>query len=107
MRVAVPVPESLSTRLNEVLCLGEADERCPSHYLGLRQVTALRPDRLIVPAGDNHPGGLTLAVLADAGAVSAGWLLPLCLWRGRQGLPMVPYKDYESRLLNGSQCSYS
>ena len=85
MRVAVPVAESLSTRLSEVLCLGEADERCPSHYLGLRQATALRPDRLIVPAGDNHMGGLTLAVLADAGAVSAGWLLPLCLWRGHQG----------------------
>ena len=79
--------------------LGEAGERSPSHYLGLPQATALRPDRLIVPAGDNHPGGLTLAVLADAGAVSAGWLLPLCLAYG-------PYKDYESRLLNGSQCSY-
>ena len=57
MRVAVPVAESLSTRLSEVLCLGEADERCPSHYLGLRQATALRPDRLIVPAGDNQSHG--------------------------------------------------
>ena len=68
-----------------MLCLVGAGERCPSHYLGLRQATAIRPDRLIVPAGDSHLDGSTLSALADAGAVSADWLLLLCLWRGRQG----------------------
>ena len=72
VRVAVLVPESSSTRLSEVLCLVGAGEQCPSHYPGLRQATALRPDRLIAPAGDSHL------------AVSADWLLLLCLWRGRQ-----------------------
>ena len=38
-----------------------------------------------MPAGDSHLDGSTLSALADAGAVSADWLLLLCLWRGRQG----------------------
>ena len=79
VRVAVPAPESSSTRLSEVLCLVGAGERCPSHYLGLRQATAIRPDRLIVPAGDSRLDGSTLSALADAVAVSADWLLLLCL----------------------------
>ena len=41
------------------------------HYLGLRQATAIRPDRLIVAAGDSRLDGSTLSALADAGAVSA------------------------------------
>ena len=59
-----------------------------SHYPGLRQATALRPDRLIAPAGDSHL------------AVSADWLLLLCLWRGRQRSVDDPYKNYESGLLH-------
>ena len=82
-----------------MLCLVEAG-------LGSRQATAIRPDRLIVPAGDSHPDDSTLSAQADAGAVSADWLLLLCLWRGRQGSADDPYKYDESRLLNGRQCSY-
>ena len=75
MRVVVPVLESSSTRLSEVLCLVGAGEQCPSHYLGLHQATAIRPDRLIMPAGDSHPDGSALSAQADARAVSADWLL--------------------------------
>ena len=83
-----------------MLCLVEAG-------LGSRQATAIRPDRLIVPAGDSRPDDLTLSAQADAGAVSADWLLLLCLWRGRQGLPMISYKYDESRLLNGADAAIS
>ena len=36
-------------------------------------------NRLIVPAGDSRLDGSTLSALADAVAVSADWLLLLCL----------------------------
>ena len=42
-----------------MLCLVEASEQCPSHCLGLHQATAIRPDKLIVPAGDSHPDDST------------------------------------------------
>ena len=36
-------------------------------------------------AEDSHPDDLTLSAQAVTGAVSADWLLQLCLWRGHQG----------------------
>ena len=42
--------------------------------------------------GDSHPDGSTLSAQADAGAVSADWLLLLYLWRGRQESAGDPYK---------------
>ena len=77
MRVEVPVLGFWSTLLSEVLCLVEAGEQYPSHYLDLRPATAVRPDRLTVPAGDSHPAYSMLSAQADAGAVSADWLLLL------------------------------
>ena len=59
-----------------------------------------------MPAGDSRLDGSTLSAPADAGAVSADWLLLLCVWRGRQGSAMIPYKKYKSGLLNSRQCCY-
>ena len=77
MRVEVPVLGFGSTLLSEVLCLVVAGEQYPSHYLGLRPAIAVRPDRLTVPAADSHPAYAGLSTQADAGAVSADWLLLL------------------------------
>ena len=55
--------------------------RCPDSH----QATIRPPDWLVVRVEGNRQDDLTLAALAAVGAVSAYWLLQLCLWRGRQG----------------------
>ena len=69
---------------SEVLCLIEAGGQCPSHCLDSRQARAVRPGWLAVPAGDSHQDDSTLSAQAVVEAVSADWLLQLCLRRGLQ-----------------------